>query len=262
LLLVFANFAWPAIDAKSALQDQRDVPPIEIECKIFLTRASVAEKYGWIRPPGEPNETKPSVLSSEEWEKTVKLLEKQDQICYVSRPEIYTGFGNPAEVSVGIEIPASAGGLPDNGASSHPIEASMKMKLTPEVGDDGIISLNITLEVKASHAWQAYDAGKTAPEKSKPKSLGWYETPLSFTIRTSTISSARIGETLILGGFPAGKDFAPPRWTANKEGSDLIFAAITPKLPQPERVNGSPVHVSSKILRVPRVVFIRAEGAR
>lgn len=107
----------------------------------------------------------------------------------LASPRISTLDNNEAEVKIGSKIPYA---VPVNQSSSSTkwavqyIDAGISLKITPRIGEDGLITVDILPEVSTISEWRNTSAG---------------EFPVISTRNAHTLIRVKNGQTIIIGGL-------------------------------------------------------------
>lgn len=134
----------------------------------------------------------------------IKALEEQGSVRVVSQPRIRTLNNQPAVVRVGTErtfyttqttVTPVAGGAPLQTTTETPttVTEGVMLSVTPQIGNDGMISLDVTPVVNKIVAIDTSPSGNSNAARMETK-------------QTSTIVRMRNGETVAIGGLIIEED--------------------------------------------------------
>ncbi|MFA5840494.1 MAG: hypothetical protein WC890_07625 [Candidatus Margulisiibacteriota bacterium] len=174
----------------------RPIPQILIESKVLEISSSDALRLG-VTYGGSQNgvfkfvtskdtgQTKPA----EDLQTTINALISSGKAKVVATPKIATLDNQEAIINIGSRIPYA---VPVSGSSATAqwsvqyIDAGVKLKITPRLGEDGWISTAIQPEVSAISEWITTAAG---------------EFPVIATRNAQSTVRVKAGETIVIGGL-------------------------------------------------------------
>lgn len=174
----------------------KPIPQILIESKVLEISSSDSLRLG-VTYGGSQNgvfkfvtnkdtgQTKPA----EDLQTTINALISSGKAKVVATPRIATLDNQEAIINIGSRIPYA---VPVSGSSATAqwsvqyIDAGVKLKITPRLGDDGWISTSIQPEVSAISEWITTAAG---------------EFPVIATRNAQSTVRVKAGETIVIGGL-------------------------------------------------------------
>ncbi|OGC03479.1 hypothetical protein A2276_01025 [candidate division WOR-1 bacterium RIFOXYA12_FULL_43_27] len=185
------------IQGAEELLDSLDVPVprILIESKIIEVAKSDALRLGWLHgnPAGTfnfitPKDTKKISLASD-IPSTLQALLSNGKADIIANPRIATLDNQEAQINIGdrvpYAVPVSSSSTTTQWSISY-IDAGIRLKVTPHLGEEGDITANIQPEVSAISEWRTTPAG---------------DFPVISTRNASATLRVKDGETIVIGGL-------------------------------------------------------------
>ncbi len=178
----------------------KPVPQILIESKVVEVSGSELMRLGFVFGKGQgsfnfiTSATTKRTAAAEDLQTTLNALITEGKANIVASPKIATLDNSEAVINIGSRIPYA---VPVSSGSStiqwtvEYIDAGVKLKITPRLGEGGNITTKIQPEVSSVSEWRTTAAG---------------EFPVITTRNAQTTLRVKDGETIIIGGLLSESD--------------------------------------------------------
>jgi len=169
-------------------QIDQPIPQILIESEVLELAESDSVRLGF------SHVNQPGVFVVDDLGQSLRALISQGQAQVIARPRIATLDGHEALINIGSRVPYAvpvSNGSTDTQWTVEYIDAGVKLRITPRLGEAGHVTAEIQPEVSSISQWRSTSAG---------------DFPVISTRNAQATVRVKNGETIVVGGLLSETD--------------------------------------------------------